>query len=296
MAEIIDSGIPPKVSVIIPVFNRAKTIESALESLIGQTYPNWEAIAVDDGSTDDSADRINRMCALDGRIRLIKHAKNLGAQAARNTGIREARGEWIAFLDSDDRYLPESIELRMNRARNENHLVVHSECLVIDHGESSPRPYGMPPMSGDIFDQLLVMQGPLFQTMLVRREALERIGGLDESIIAFQEWDTCIRLAEHFEFGFEPRPTFVYDCRNSDTISKNPGKDADGYRQVINKHGVSVIKKCGRRALANHRYIIARKYLRIGRYADSFGAFCAACFYYFTSFRKAVGKQAGRRP
>src|SRR5262245_33280431 len=88
------------VSVIIPVFARASTIGRAIESVIAQTFSDYEIVVIDDGSTDDTVERVEALSL--ERLRLIRHDRNRGAAAARNTGIRAARGRWIAFLDSDD--------------------------------------------------------------------------------------------------------------------------------------------------------------------------------------------------
>jgi glycosyltransferase involved in cell wall biosynthesis len=99
---------PPLVTVIIPVFNRADSLALALRSVAGQTFTDWEAVVVDDGSSDESAEVALRECQ-PGKVRVIRHEKNLGTSAARNSGILAARGRYIAFLDSDDSWHPEKV-------------------------------------------------------------------------------------------------------------------------------------------------------------------------------------------
>ncbi|HLJ59991.1 MAG TPA: glycosyltransferase family 2 protein [bacterium] len=99
------------VSVVIPAFHRVPTIGAAWRSVQAQTHRDWEAIAVDDGSTDGTAEVVMRLAHEDDRIKRIRHDRNCGAQAARNAGIRSACGEWIAFLDSDDQWLPQSLDI-----------------------------------------------------------------------------------------------------------------------------------------------------------------------------------------
>jgi len=257
------SGQNPLVSVVIPAYNRADTIRDCLSSLRAQTYPNWEAIAVDDGSTDGTADLAEEMGRENANIRVIRQRRNRGAQAARNVGIRSSRGEWIAFLDSDDQFLPESIELRMALAQREAVEVVHSECYVV-RTDAVMSHYGVPPLKGQIYSKLLVSVGPVFPTLLVSKAALQRIGYLDERIVAFQEWDTVIRLAQFYSFGFETKPTFVYNCRNEGTISKDFVLNGRGYEQVFRKHLFSVLRHAGPRALAKH-YRVAAVWYEGGR-------------------------------
>ena len=104
----------PTVSIIIPTYNRAHLIGRAIQSVLNQTYQNFEIIVVDDGSTDNTEEMIKEFQKHDKRIKYIRHEKNRGGAAARNTGIKVARGEYIAFQDSDDEWLPEKLEKQMD--------------------------------------------------------------------------------------------------------------------------------------------------------------------------------------
>jgi len=248
------------VTVVIPAFNRASVIGRALDSVRGQTHTNWEAIVVDDGSEDDTAAIVRRYAAEDPRIRLLENRRSKGAQGARNTGIRAAKGEWVAFLDSDDYWLPRGLELRLRAAAESGASVVHAAGLVIRDGMDEPVAYPRPPFRGRVFKELLRRGGPMFQTLLVKREALERIGGLDEAIVAYQEWDTSVRLAEHYEFAYVEEPTFIYDCRGEGSISANPLRTATGYEQVFTKQRGAILRRLGPRALARHYRTAAQRY------------------------------------
>jgi glycosyltransferase involved in cell wall biosynthesis len=250
------------VSIVIPAYNRSATIAEALLSLQNQTHSRWEAIVVDDGSRDGTSEIVATMARDDSRIRFVREEANRGAQAARNVGIRIARGEWIGFLDSDDQFLPESIERRLRVAEHAAVSVVHSECLLWEKDQPL-MPYRVPPMSGRLFRRLLAEQGPMFQGLLARREELERIGYLDENIVAFQEWDTAIRLARHAKFAFEPEPTFVYDCRTDVTISKDRLRGGRGYEQVMRKHFAAILFLAGPKVMARH-YQVASEWYEAG--------------------------------
>src|SRR5262245_57968401 len=184
------------VSVIIPTHNRAKQIQSALASVLAQSSANLEAIVVDDESSDDTVPIVEKYARKDVRIRLIKHDNRKGAQAARNTGILAASGKWIAFLDSDDVWLPDSLASRLRVAENGNLSVVHSDCYVIDNASRQLHRYGLPPLEGFAYKSLLLKPGTLFPGLLVDKDCFNRIGRLDESIVSYQEWDTSIRLAK----------------------------------------------------------------------------------------------------
>ena len=248
----ISSPIMCPVSVIIPVRNRETLIQSAIGSVLTQTYPVFEVIVVDDGSTDNTPSIVASLAREDERIHLLRHASSRGAQAARNTGIRAAKGEWIAFLDSDDQWFSDSLEVRLQLAMEKRLHVVHSECSVLRSESKELRRFGVPRMQGQIHKELLRRPGPMFQCLLVSKEALVRIDLLDESIVSYQEWDTSIRLAKHYRFGFVPEPTFVYDCRQSDSISKDSLREARGYEQVFTKHFWPIFRVLGPKALVQH--------------------------------------------
>ena len=253
-----------RVSVIIPVRNRETLIERAIRSVLAQTAPVLEVIVVDDGSTDNTPSMVASLAREEDRIHFLQHASSRGAQAARNTGIRAAKGEWIAFLDSDDLWLPKSLETRVALAMKNGLHVVHSECHVLWPESTELQRFGVPGMQGHIYKELLRKPGPMFQGLLVSNEALSRIGFLEETIVSYQEWDTAIRLAKYYDFGFVPEPMFLYDCRHADTISKDALRQAKGYEQVFRKHLWPIFRSLGPKALARHYQTVAQVYSEAG--------------------------------
>lgn len=249
----------PLISVVIPAYRRGHVIERTLQSVLEQTHQDFEILVVDDASGDDIEAVVTSLSKEESRIRYFCHDTNRGAQAARNTGARAARGEWIAFLDSDDYLIPNSLEVRIAIAQTDNVKIVHSEAKVLRKDETISA-YGIPPLSGYVYRELLANPGPLFSSLLVAKEALETIGYLDEKIVSYQDWDTVIRLAKHYPFSFVAEPTFIYDCRGDDNISKSMKREAEGYRQVFNKHFLENVKQVGPRTVAHHYRAIADRY------------------------------------
>ncbi len=245
---------PPKISVIIPAHNSAAFIAAAVNSVQIQDFQDFEILIVDDASTDSSPAVVDSLAGM--RIRVFHHPANLGAQAARNTGIRNACGEWIAFLDADDQYLPASLSARLSCARQTGRKVIYSNCLVRFPGGSTT-PIDSSIGEGPIYQAIISRPGPTFPSLLVHAGCFQKIGLLDESLPAYQEWDTCIRLAREYQFGFVPDPTFIYNRSGHPTISSNLKKKALAYLQVVEKHRPEIVQVCGLPILARH-------YLRAG--------------------------------
>lgn len=115
------------VSIITPSYNSSKFISQTIDSVLAQTYQNWEMIIVDDASTDNSINIVQEYCKKDSRIKLIKLEKNSGAAVTRNRAIQEAKGRWIAFLDSDDLWLPEKLEKQLKFMVDNNYAFSYHE-------------------------------------------------------------------------------------------------------------------------------------------------------------------------
>jgi glycosyltransferase involved in cell wall biosynthesis len=265
-AEMIN-GLNDQVSVIIPAYNREKTIERAINSVISQTYQNFEIIIVDDNSTDGTVSLIQKYENNEPRIHHLQHHKNLGAQAARNTGIKAARGEWIAFLDSDDEWLPNRIQAGLSLANEWGVYVVHSNCYLKEENTELKLLEG-PLLSGNIYIDLLEHPGPTFPGLLVRKECFEHIHYLDETIVSFQEWDTSIRLAKFYPFAYVEEPLFIYHLHKGDTISKDSKRRVEGWSQIVKKHHEEIIRVAGFDALLKHYQILATQYYTIKDYQN----------------------------
>jgi len=253
----------PLVSVIIPAYNRERTLRRAVESALEQTVQDIEVIVVDDASNDNTAEVAQELVVSDCRVRLIQNTCNRGAQATRNICARAANGVWLNFFDSDDWMLPTSIETRLTVARNQSVKVVHSDAFVLRRNQGRAL-FGVPALNGCIYDALLRAPGPMFQAMIVAAEAFHEMGELDEDVKAYQEWDTAIRLAKRHAFGFVPGPTFIYDCTGKNTISSNWLQGAESYEYIVRKHLMEMLLRVGPQVVSEHYNVIARHYAQAG--------------------------------
>ena len=193
----------PLVSVIIPVYNCENTIERAVTSVLNQTFRDFELIIVDDGSTDGTKEELNKIT--DPRIRVIDHERNLGAAAARNTGMRHARGKYIALLDSDDEWLVKKLDLQLEALEKagfeETKACFTAYYLIEDRGSRTYVPEK--PTRKDLFLKCDLSPG---STLLFERELLDIIGYWDETLPRYEDWEWLIRYARKFSFTFVEKP------------------------------------------------------------------------------------------
>ncbi len=187
----------PRVSVLIPTFNRAEYLLTAVNSALEQTFSDIEVIIVDDGSTDNTAQIVRGI--KDPRVRYI-HQENSGVSAALNTAWRAAGGEYLARLDSDDMWLPTLLDRLMPALDSDPGLgLIYARAQWMDaHGRLLPQVLGAPEkFPGQTLKSLLYGDYVTPMAVVFRKECVESVGGYDESLIANEDWDLWIRMAEH---------------------------------------------------------------------------------------------------
>jgi glycosyltransferase involved in cell wall biosynthesis len=250
---------PPTVSVVIPAYNRALTIRAAIESVLRQTWTDFELIVVDDASTDATVAEAGRV--VDPRLRLIESPSNQGAAGARNAGIREARGAWIAFQDSDDEWLPRKLEKQMARLQDLGPASVGAYCGLLTLGGLDDRPEDrlrlryMPdaaiaPAEGDILLPLLRDNMISTQTLVVRREIILELGCFDEETTPIEDWDFVIRLAQQGPIAFVDEP-LVQQRFSPNSITRNAGRRLRSLERLVDKHAT---------LFAGHPKLLAHQY------------------------------------
>jgi glycosyltransferase involved in cell wall biosynthesis len=188
----------PLVSVVIPTYNRLHTINRAVQSVISQTYGNLEIIIVDDGSLDNTGSFIKNIN--DNRIIYIRHDFNKGVSAARNSGIKISKGDYIAFLDSDDEWMPEKTAIQLGGLLKNNSNII-AGCTGHYKKNNSQSLKFQPPNNIFWFKwllfQCLLSPG---STLMASRKAFEEAGYFDEKLTRFEDWDWLIRYTENFPF------------------------------------------------------------------------------------------------
>lgn len=233
----------PRVSVVIPTYNRAATLGRAVGSVLSQDFRDIEVIIVDDGSTDGTEEVVASF--EDKRIRFISHDVNRGVGAARNTGIEAAKGDIVAFQDSDDEWLYRKLGKQLARLEDAGETCVLVYCTKIVYGRDEKRRRGtrriacVPPpdaveLRGDMREVMARTTSISPQTMLVRRQALLDIGGFDERLYGSEEWDLAFRLSRLGTFEFLDEP-LVNTYLQIDSISNFNPKAAYSLLIIYNK-------------------------------------------------------------
>ncbi len=243
------SSATPSVTVILPTHNRAELLPRAIASVLSQNYKDLELIVVDDASTDNTEAVVRQV--EDDRIRYLRLANNRGATAARNAGISAARGEFIAFQDSDDEWLPGKLEKQMSVFRKGGPSVDIVYCGFQRVSEQSvvdvPGPH-IVTTKGDLSRIILFENFVTTQSLILRRRCLENVGMFLENLPRFQDWELVIRLAQQFRFHFVNEPLVrVFDTPGNITSDLEAG--ARALRMILDRHHAIISRD--RRAHAN---------------------------------------------
>jgi O-antigen biosynthesis protein len=221
----------PKVSVILPTFNRPAMLREALESILGQTLRDFEVIVVNDAGLDVE-DVIARL-KQDRRVVYFQHTVNKGLAAARNTGLRVARGKYIAYLDDDDIYYPTHLETLVRFAESGGYSVVYSDALratLQRTGGTYVITERAVTYSND-FDYDFILVNNLMPVLCVlhERACLDKAGGFNEKMTTHEDWDLWIRMSRHFRFAHLREITCEFRwCEDGTTMTSS--RRSDFYR------------------------------------------------------------------
>ncbi len=243
----------PTVSVIIPAYNREETIINSIQSVLRQTFSDFEIIVVDDGSKDHTRQIITEI--QDKRVKLIMHKSNLGAAAARNTGMRNAQGKYIAWLDSDDEWHPEKLSKQISALEisDQTQKACISDYLIEEQDQ-------MRTYTPRIPDRRLLFLGCDLSpgsTLVFEREILGTIGYLDESLPRYEDWDWLLAYSEQYRFVSvnEPLALIHYSHHRSAKAIEF------SVIRILSKHN-NAIKSLGMYG----RKIISRRWIEVARY------------------------------
>lgn len=259
----------PLVSVVLTTYDRPDLLVAAVDSVRRQTYDPIELIVVDDHSPTPAADTL----ANDDRLRIIRHETNRGANAARNTGIEAASGAFIAFLDDDDRWLPEKVERQVERFLANDDVGVVYTGVMERNEDGAVIAKSEPTTSGDV--TLDLIQGAViggFSRVMVRASVIDEAGRPDERFPSWQDWEWYLRLSEHGEFEAIPDP-LVEQTTSATQISDDFDRKRDvSYPLLLEKHR-SLAAEYGplaeRQFVASLSHTLGAAGMRNGRYREA---------------------------
>jgi glycosyltransferase involved in cell wall biosynthesis len=237
----------PLVSVVLPTFNRAQTLPRAIRSILAQDYENLEVLVVDDGSTDDTADVMAQFD--DPRVRYLPQAANRGASRARNAGLRECRGEYIAFQDSDDEWLAGKLRRQVELAQSAGPgpvTVFHPKVMYGRDAQGVYGPYrvcclpmfeagSLPDFRRAVHEINIISP----QALLINRAALEAVGPFDQRLVNNNDWAFAIDLIYRTRVLYIEDPLVMTYLQN-DSISKIKRSGARSQLLIMRK-----LRRCG---------------------------------------------------
>jgi glycosyltransferase involved in cell wall biosynthesis len=259
----------PKISVVITCFNRELLIERAIKSVIWQLFQDFEIIIVDDASADRSCEVIRSID--DGRIKLVEHEVNRGQNAAINTALKHARGEFIAFLDSDDIWFPEYLALMLD-------AFTADVGFVYTWLQNGPRSY----LSEDSTFEDVLNQGYLSSmiSIVIRSSCMHRLIQFDESLEMRMSQDDqfCFELARYFKFrvveGCHAMAIGASNSKTNDLLSVALGREF-----FFRSYLPEIRQKCGSRTIAKYLFEIANLKILGGLWVSGFLTFIRASWY-----------------
>jgi len=256
----------PKVSVVLTTRDREDKLERSLASVLNQTFRDFELIVVDDASTDGTSEAVRSRG--DDRITYIRHESHRGGPAARNTGIRAARGEFIAFLDDDDEWMSKKIEKELSALEGipEEVGLVYCAAEVVNDTNGKVLLYHVSQGEGDVRERILA--GPVagcVSKVMVRRSCFEKAGYFDEALTSCQDWDMWMRVADHYRFKYVP-DMLVRIYIHERQISKNFQKLIPGRTMMVKKHYDRFSKRPG--VLVTHLKRLGKMHFINGTWAE----------------------------
>ena len=239
----------PFFTIIIPTYNRAKFLKIAISSVISQSFKDWELLIIDDGSTDDTS----KLVGAAGLRPLLKylHQPHQGVTAARNRGIKESKGEFICFLDSDDRFRQDKLEITYQYIqKHPQYKVFHSEEVWYRNGALLPQKIYHKKPSGDVFKEAVKLCCLSISTSAINREIFKQIGTFDENLPACEDYDFWLRVAAKFSILLIPQHLTIKEGGQSDQQSKK--------YPAMDKFRIYALKKIlEQRKLTKEKYEIA---------------------------------------
>lgn len=210
------------ISVLMPNFNKSKFIGEAIESILAQTHRDFELLIVDDASTDSSVDVVSKYVSRDTRVKLFRSETHKGVAATRNTAIQQARGELIAYQDSDDTCVPErlSSQIEVLKRTGAESVVYSDYCVIDENSEVVESHHNNNRGNGRILPQLMANSFNAQAALLLPRRCFREVGPYDDALEIYEDVDMTLRLAKVFPFVHIPLPLYGRRIYWNNTVNR----------------------------------------------------------------------------
>jgi glycosyltransferase involved in cell wall biosynthesis len=266
---------PPEVTVVIPTRGRWSLLSLTLAGALGQEGVDHEVVIVDDGSRDETRQRLGEMG--DARLRVVRNERPLGVAAARNRGIAEARGEWVAFLDDDDLWSPRKLRVQVDAAKAHGADFAYSAAVVAD---ARLNPFYAPPLPDpETLAQELRLANVIpagSSNVLARVGLIRAVGGLDERFSELDDWDLWIRLAHAGRAAASPEVLVAYVEHSANMPSGRETNLVEELDMLVRKHAAATPPIALEPDQLDFARWVARGHGRAGRRRQAFSAYLGA--------------------
>jgi len=206
----------PKVDIIIPTYNRKEFLKRAVSSVYNQSYQSWNLFIIDDGSTDGASDEFHGK-----KTKILKWKNNKGVSYARNQGILKSASDWIAFLDSDDEWLPQKLEKQVAYIKNHpRYPLVHCNEIWLRKGKILNQKKKHKKQGGRIFTRSVRLCCISPSAVLVKRSLLKEVGLFREDFPVCEDFELWLRITARYELGFLEEPLLIKHGGHEDQLSK----------------------------------------------------------------------------
>lgn len=250
-----------KVSIVIPTYDRPKFLLRAINSVIAQTEKDWELLIVDDNGINTTAqietERVISQLLVDSRIRYLKHEKNKGGCAARNTGIKNSSGELLAFLDDDDEWGNNFLENflkkigEINQNNSSGFAIYCNNINEINGRATKPITHKITYYEGDVHEHLLRGWCPSSTSLfIVAKQCFDSVGMFDENLNSFQDYDMWLRISKEFKFYHIDEYLVIKHDHDFFQVSKNPETRIKGFNKIKEKWGAEILETIGEKGIA----------------------------------------------
>ena len=260
----------PTVSVIIPTYNSAQYVVEAVESVLAQTWQDFEILVIDDGSTDETEQVLRRY---KNPVRYL-HQSNGGVAVARNRGIQESRGRYLAFLDADDTWLPDKLEFQINELQKHPQTQACYSAFTIVDADLNPLGISRSQRQNSALEDLLTHGNIIGSicTVLCERSLFDEVGGFDPKLSQCADWDMWVRLAAHTEFLYLDEPLVTYRQHSTNMSRNAPLLEHDSLQVLTKGFAMPALSESLRAkrqtALARNYMVLAGTYFQARQYPD----------------------------